>query len=237
MQPWAIIFDVDGVIADTEALNARASALMFAELYGVTVQPEDFYPFIGTGDERYVEGVAEKYGVAIDTEAAVQRRAENFFRLLQSRPLPAEPGVLELVAAARASGHVKLAIATSGRKEKQFPVIEGAGLQLAWFDAVITGDDVTRKKPDPQIYRLAAERLGLPPERCVVVEDAPVGVAAAKAAGMWCAAVTNSAPREALGEADLVLDSLAVVSVGRLEGEFFASPHRRDAGATGDRKP
>jgi HAD superfamily hydrolase (TIGR01509 family) len=220
MTPWALIFDVDGVLADTEALNARASAMMFAELYGVTVQPADFYPFIGTGDERYVEGVAEKYGVAIDTEAAVRRRAENFFKLLRTEPLPAAPGVLELITAARAAGHVKLAIATSGRKEKQFPVIEGAGLQLAWFDAVITGDDVTRKKPDPQIYRLAGERLGLPPARCVVVEDAPVGVQAARAAGMWCVAVTSSAPREALAAADLVVDSLAEVTLGRLEREL-----------------
>ena len=220
MQPWALIFDVDGVLADTEALNARASALMFAELYGVTVSPADFYPFIGTGDERYVEGVAEKYGVTIDTEAAVARRAENFFKLLATESLPAAPGVLDLVAAARASGHVKLAIATSGRQEKQFPVIEGAGLQLAWFDAVITGDDVTRKKPDPQIYRLAGERLALPPERCVVVEDAPVGVQAAKAAGMWCVAVTSSAPREELAAADLVVDSLAEVSVASLERRF-----------------
>ncbi len=221
MEPWALIFDVDGVIADTEALNARASVLMFAELYGVTVQPRDFYPFIGTGDERYVEGVAEQYGVKIDTETAVARRAENFFRLLQSEPLPAAPGVLELVAEARTSGQVRLAIATSGRQEKQFPVIEGTGLRLEWFDVVITGDDVTRKKPDPQIYQLAGERLGLPPEGCVVVEDAPVGVQAAKAAGMWCLAVTASAPREALAQADLVVDSLAEVSVRRVEHELM----------------
>ena len=217
---WALLFDVDGVLADTEALNARASAMMFAELYGVTVQPGDFYPFIGTGDERYVEGVAEQYGVQMDTEAAVNRRAENFFKLLRTEPLPAAPGVLELVAEARASGHVRLAIATSGRQAKQFPVIEGTGLRLEWFDAVITGDDVTRKKPDPQIYQLAGERLGLPPERCVVVEDAPVGVTAAKAAGMWCVAVTTSALRDALAAADLIVDSLADVSVGRLEGQF-----------------
>lgn len=223
MQPWGLIFDVDGVIADTEALNARASAMMFAELYGVIVQPADFYPFIGTGDERYVQGVAEKYGVAIDVEAAVARRAQNFFRLLASEPLPAAPGVLELVAQARACGHVKLAIATSGRKEKQFSVIEGAGLRLEWFDVVITGDAVTRKKPDPQIYRLTGERLGLPPERCVVVEDAPVGVQAAKSAGMFCLAVTTSASREALAEADWVVRSLAEVSVGTLEQRFFSS--------------
>lgn len=217
---WALIFDVDGVIADTEALNARASVLMFKQLYGVTVQPEDFRPFVGTGDERYVEGVAEKYGVRIETEAAVAKRAENFFELLRQQPLPAAPGVLELVEQARASDHVRLAIATSGRKEKQFPVIEGTGLRLEWFDAVITGDDVDRKKPDPQIYICAAERLRMPPHRCVVVEDAPVGVTAAKRAGMYCVAVTSTASPDDLREAEIVTSSLAEVTLERLEAAF-----------------
>lgn len=214
---FALVFDVDGVIADTEALNARASVAMFEQLYGVKVQPEDFRPFVGRGDERYVEGVAEKYGIKIDTQRAVQRRAENFFALLKSDPLPAAPGVLELVEAARQRPDVKLAIATSGQKAKQFPVITGTGLRLEWFDAVITGDDVTRKKPDPEIYLLAATRLGLDPAVCVVFEDAPVGVQAARAAGCRCIAVTNTVSPEELSEADIVVDSLACISLEDVE--------------------
>ncbi|MGE5532279.1 MAG: HAD family hydrolase [Bacteroidota bacterium] len=213
---WALIFDVDGVVADTEALNARASVLMFQELYGVSVQAADFQPFIGTGDERYVEGVVEQYGVQIDTQAAIDRRAENFFKLLQDEPLPAAPGVLEIVQDARQDPEVKLAIATSGQKAKQFPVIEGAGLKLEWFDAVITGDDVDRKKPDPQIYLRTAERLGLAPDRCIVFEDAPAGVEAAKAAGMACVAVMTSAPAVELQAADVVVESLAEIDLPRL---------------------
>lgn len=213
---WALILDVDGVVADTEVLNARASVLMFEELYGVTVQPKDFQPFIGHGDERYVEGVAEQYRVRIDTQAAVDRRAENFFKLLQNEPLPAAPGVLELVEAARQEPELKLAIATSGQKAKQFPVIEGTGLKLEWFDAVITGDDVDRKKPDPQIYRRTAERLGLSPDCCIVFEDAPAGVEAAKAAGMLCVAVTTSAPAEELRAADVVVQTLVEIDLPKL---------------------
>jgi len=213
---WAMIFDVDGVVADTEVLNARASVLMFRELYGTEVQPEDFRPFVGTGDERYVEGVAEKYDVRIRTAAAVERRKENFFKLLSDEPLPAMPGVIELVQAARDADDARVAIATSGNKDKQFPVIEGTGLKLAWFDAVITGDDVTRKKPDPQIYLVTAERLRVAPERCVVFEDAPAGVASATAAGMKCVAVTSSVEAEKLQEADLVVDSLATLSLDQL---------------------
>lgn len=214
---WALVLDVDGVIADTEVLNAKASVLMFRQLYGVEVQPEDFRPFVGTGDERYVEGVAEKHGVTMHTQRAVDKRAENFFALLESEPLPAAPGVMALVEEARRRPDVKLAIATSGQKAKQFPVIEGTGLNLAWFDAVITGDDVTRKKPDPQIYSLAAGKLGLPPTRCVVFEDAPVGVEAAKAAGSPCVAVTSTVEAEALEAADVVVNSLAEVSFEALE--------------------
>ena len=220
MSQWGLIFDVDGVIADTETLNARASVAMFQQLYGVTVRPEDFRPFVGTGDERYVEGVAEKYGAQIDTQAAVQRRAENFFQLLQSSPLPAAPGVLELVQAARAAPDVRLAIATSGQKAKQFPVIEGTGLRLDWFDVVITGDDIDRKKPDPQIYLRTAERLGIPAARCIVIEDAPVGVQAAKEAGMICVAVTSTVCRDALADADLIVDSLAEVTLASLAQQF-----------------
>lgn len=222
---WALVFDVDGVVADTEALNARASVMMFRQLYGVTVQPEDFRPFIGTGDERYVESVAERYGVTIDTQAAVDRRAECFFELLKSEPLPAMPGVLELVAAARGREDVRLAIATSGQQAKQFPVIEGTGLKLEWFDVVVTGDLVQRKKPDPQIYLLAAEKLGLPPVRCVVFEDAPAGVQAAKAAGCPCIAVLSSATREELVGADLIVEGLDEVGLGDVRRLLQSAGH------------
>ena len=208
-----LIFDVDGVIADTEVLNAAASVLMFEQLYSVEVQPEDFRPFVGTGDERYVEGVAEKYGVEIDTEAAVQRRADNFFKLLADQPLPAAPGVMALVTAARDDRELKLAIATSGNKDKQFPVITGTGLKLEWFDVVVTGDDITYKKPHPEIYLTTAHKLGLPPEICVVLEDAPAGVESAKSAGMPCIAVTSSVAAAQLATADLVVDSLTEVSI------------------------
>jgi HAD superfamily hydrolase (TIGR01509 family) len=213
---WAIIFDVDGVVADTETLNARASVMMFEELYDTEVQPEDFREFVGTGDERYVEGVAEKYGVEIDTEEAVERRKENFFKLQEREPLPAMPGVHRIVETARVAADVKLAIATSGNRDKQFPVIKGAGLDLEWFDVVVSGDDVTRKKPDPQIYEITAEKLGVPPKRCVVLEDAPAGVASAKAAGAVCVAVTSSVEADRLQDAVLVVDSLTEVSVATM---------------------
>ena len=99
-------------------------------------------------------------------------------------------------------------------------MIEGAGLDPDWFDAVITGEDVKRKKPDPEIYLLAARRLALPPRRCLVVEDAPAGVEAAKAAGMFCLAVLTSAPRELLAAADWIVRDFTEVDLDRLAARF-----------------
>jgi beta-phosphoglucomutase len=77
------------------------------------------------------------------------------------------------------------------------------------FEAVVTGDDVSHSKPDPEIYLIAAQRLGVPPAECLAIEDAPAGVEAAKRAGMRCLAVTNSVARDQLDMADLIVDSLA----------------------------
>ena len=85
------------------------------------------------------------------------------------------------------------------------------------MDAVVGGADVARGKPAPDTFLLAAERCGVPPERCLVIEDAPAGLAAARAAGMRCIGVTGTKPREALSDADLVVDSLTEVGVEVIE--------------------
>lgn len=208
-----LIFDVDGVIGNTEAINEVASVAVFQDLYGVAVQREDFHDFIGTGSERYLEGVAEKYGVRMDLERAVALRQANILRILREEGLAPYPGVLELIGAASRAADARLAIATSGPKAIAFPILDAAGVDRSLFDAVITGDQVTRKKPDPQIYRLAAEGLGVPAAQCVVVEDAPAGVAAAKAAGMKCIAVTTTVGPDRLAAADRIVPRLDEVSL------------------------
>jgi len=211
-----LIFDVDGVVADTESVNAAASVEVFRELCGVEVKPEDFRPFIGTGAERYVLGVAERYGVELDVAAATRLRQEKFLRVLDRDGLNPYPGVLELIAAAHEAPDVRLAIATSGNPSKQFPVLHAVGIDRTQFDVVVTGDDVTRKKPDPQIYLLTAERLDLAPSACAVIEDAPSGVAAAGAAVMYCVAVTNTVGADDLAGADRIVSSLADISLADL---------------------
>lgn len=215
---YGLLFDVDGVIADTESVNALASAEVFRTLYGAEVHPHDFRPFIGGGAERYMLGVAEKYGIPINVAEATQRREDFFLRLLHEQGLTPLPGVLDLVRQARGAVDFRLAISTSGAPTKAMPVIQAAGLNLNDFDTVVTAADIARKKPDPEIYFVTAERLGLPARQCAVIEDAPAGVTAARNAGARVIAVTNSTTAENLADADLIVESLTMVNLDTVRG-------------------
>ena len=213
-----LIFDVDGVLADTESLIAQATIEMYRELYGVQLTKADLRPFIGTGAVRYTEGPAEKLGIKIDLHKALAKRYDNFLRLLHSGDSITMPGALELIEAAAASPDWKLAIATSSPAQKARATLDVAHVPLDKFTAFVNGDMVKRKKPDPEIYVITAACLALPPGRCVVVEDAVTGVAAAKAAGMKCLAVTNSFSAKELAEANFIVDTLAEVNLATLAG-------------------
>jgi HAD superfamily hydrolase (TIGR01509 family) len=217
---YGLIFDVDGLLADTEPVVAKATIDMFRELYGCEPTVEDFLPFVGTGAVRYVEGVAEKYGVTVDIVKAVALRQDNYVALLNEATDIAFPGVHALIDAAAAAPDWKLSIATSSDKENSVPTLRAANIDPAKFNAWITGSNVTHKKPNPEIYLVASEAIGVPPERCCVVEDALVGVEAARRAGMKCLAVTNTFSQEQLADADLVVGSLAEVNLDQLRALF-----------------
>lgn len=216
---YGLIFDVDGVIADTEGVNVRASIAMFAELFGLKgIVRADFEKGLGRGAAAYVRAAAEIHGFNMtdeQVEAATTVRQEKFLAILAQEPLGPFAGVLELMQAAMGRADFRVAIATSGTREKSEAVLRSANVPYREL-VYITGSDVTRKKPDPQLFLLAAERAGIDPGVCVVIEDAPDGVAAAKAAGAKCIAVTNSTTTDKLAAADLVVDSLAEVSIHRV---------------------
>lgn len=209
----AVIFDMDGVLVDSEPLICAAACEMFREL-GVTVRPDDFVPFIGAGENRYIGGVAEKYGVAIDPEQTKNRTYALYLKLLPGR-LKVFSGARELVAACRAAGYL-CAVASSAHKIKVDANLRALALPPGSLQAVVTAEDAERRKPDPLIFLKAAERLGVSPSECTVVEDAVNGIAAAKAAGMRCVAVATSFPAEELSQADRVRPSLACVTLADL---------------------
>jgi len=209
----AVIFDMDGVLTDSEPLINAAAVAMFRER-GLRVQPEDFTPFVGTGEERYLGGVAEKYGFQIDLAAAKARTYEIYLGLVPER-LQAFPGAVELVRACKRAG-LRIALASSADRVKIEANLGKIGLPPAGWDAVVSAEDAVRKKPAPDLFLVAAHRLGVLPADCVVIEDAPNGVRAAKAAGMRCIAVAQTFPPACLDGADLVRASVADVTLSDL---------------------
>ena len=203
---------MDGVLADSEAFIAEAAIDMLAERYGVMATREDFLPFVGTGEDRFIGGVAEKYGAAIDIAADKARTYELYFQLIRGR-LKALPGAVDFVRECRARG-LRTAIATSADRRKLEANLEAIGLAEADFDATVDGLQVERKKPFPDIYLEAARRLGVRASDCLVIEDAVSGIRAAKAAGAACLALGGSYPEAELraAGADLFAVDLSKVS-------------------------
>ncbi len=211
----SVIFDMDGVLTDSEPLINAAAVAMFREK-GLEVRPEDFIPFVGAGENRYIGGVADKYGFALDIIAAKRRTYEIYLDLVPEQ-LEAFPGALALVTECRSAG-LKTAVASSADAIKIKANLSKIGLAPEAWDAIVTGEDVDRRKPEPDVFLFAARKLGMAPECCTVVEDAVNGVEAAKAAGMRCVAVAQTFPAIRLGQADLVRDSIADITIRDLTG-------------------
>jgi beta-phosphoglucomutase len=193
-----VIFDMDGVLVDSEPFIAEAAVRMFAEK-GVAVRPEDFRPFIGMGEDRFLGGVAESRGVVLDLPRDKVRTYEIYLELIQGRLEPL-PGVANFVGRCRSLG-LTLAVASSADRMKVEGNLRQIALPSGTFDAVVVGEDIIRKKPAPDIFLEAIRRLDLEPGVCLVIEDAVAGVAAAKAAGSRCLGLTTSFTTEQLKEA------------------------------------
>jgi HAD superfamily hydrolase (TIGR01509 family) len=213
---YGMIFDVDGLIGDTEPINAKVTIRILEERFGLTgVKDEDFTLGYGRGAEAYVRAGARVHGLELtdeQTHEIAEIREHRLAETIRREGLPAFPGVLDLIHAALRDGRFRLSIATSATRELSEAILTAVKVPFERM-AYVSGSDVTKKKPDPQIFLIAIERLGLPAARCVVFEDAPSGVQAAKAAGARCIAVTNTVPAVELEDADLIVDSLERVNL------------------------
>ena len=211
----AVIFDMDGVLTDSEPLINAAAVAMFQEI-GLEVRPEDFIPFIGTGENRYLGGVAEKYCFPIEISSAKKRTYEIYLELAPAQ-LRSFPGAQRMVALCREAG-LKVAVASSADRIKVTANLKIIGLPPESWDTVISGNDVQHKKPAPDIFLAAAARLQIAPSYCTVVEDTAHGIQAAKAAGMRCVVLTQTFPAEALPGADVLRPTLDEIELGDLLG-------------------
>lgn len=195
----SIIFDMDGVLCDSEGLVAESAIELFLQMHGQVVKAKDFEPFIGTGEERYLGGVAEKYSLPFKSPDHRIKLYEIYLERIKGR-LQALPGVLELVQAVRERG-LKTAVATSADRVKLDGNLEEIGLPAKQFDAAVTATDITRPKPDPEIFFKVCEYLQLEPSTCLVIEDSVHGIEAARAAGCRTLGVGHTFPTEKLAAA------------------------------------
>ena len=198
------LWDMDGVITDSGPFHLAAWQETFSRR-GFNFSKEDFTEFFGTRNDFIIRSVLGEELPQEDVASMVEEKEENFRRKIKGNIKPL-PGVMKLLHAIK-KGNFKLALASSAPKENIDLVNSELNLE-SYFDYIISGREVAKSKPSPQIYLLAAQKLGAEPKDCVVIEDSPFGVKAAKAAGMRCLAVANTHPKQALQEADRVVDSL-----------------------------
>lgn len=201
-----VIFDMDGVLVDSEEFIAKAAIKMFEEKE-VIVKNNDFLPFVGAGEDRYIGGVAEKYGVNLDIPTAKARTYAIYSEIVKGKLSPL-PGVKEFICFCKKSG-LLTALATSADKVKADVNLKEIGLDSKSFDAVVTGSMIKNKKPAPDIFIKAADLIHLPTENCLVIEDAVNGIKAAKDAGCRSLGITSSFTAEQLSQADWIAKDLA----------------------------
>jgi HAD superfamily hydrolase (TIGR01509 family) len=202
----AVLFDMDGVLLDSEAFICAAGIEMFREK-GYRVSREDFTEFTGMGENRYLGGVAEKNGIPFDLETDKARTYEIYARLVKGK-LTLLPGAREFVERCRKRG-LKIALASSADRIKVDINLEETGLRPGLFQAIVSGEDIEHKKPAPDIFVRAARLLQINPLHCLVVEDAISGVASGKAAGCRVLALTTSFRETQLSEADWITSDLS----------------------------
>ena len=210
--PIAVIFDIDGVLVDSAAAHLHSWQLLARECGGSVVTREEFDKTFGQQNRDIIPTLFGE--VSNSRMQALAERKEEIYRELIRERAPIVEGAAELVRALRQAG-VHLAVGSSGPRKNIALVLSAMGVADC-ISVVVSGEDVTRGKPDPQVFALAAELLGVPEARCVVIEDAPVGVQAARAAGARTAAVLIYHPPEAFDHADCVVARLADLSVDQL---------------------
>ncbi|NLC59264.1 MAG: HAD family phosphatase [Armatimonadetes bacterium] len=204
MQRQGVIFDLDGVLVDSSALHLESWRIVGAER-GFTMTEQLFWETFGMPN-RQIFALLFPEPLSEEEAQELSEHKEAVYRQLAAGRLQALPGAVPLLNSLRAAGF-RVALGSSTPQSNIAVILRAVGIEDC-FDAIVCGDDVTHGKPHPEVFLKAAERLHLPPECCVVVEDAVVGVQAAKAAGMRCLAVTTTHPAEKLTEADRVVDTL-----------------------------
>ena len=194
MKIKAVLFDMDGVLIDTEDLILEAAIRALRE-FGVNAVPEDFKEFVGAGENKFVGGPAIKHGTKFVPEMK-DRTYEIYAELLRDKPERVYDGVLNVISYVK--DRYSCAVCSAADFPKVKHNLNAIGVDENFFGALITGSEIEKLKPHPDIFLAGAEKLGIEPENCVVIEDSLNGIRAAKAAGMMSVAVMTYFDRKTL---------------------------------------
>jgi beta-phosphoglucomutase-like phosphatase (HAD superfamily) len=211
----AVIFDFDGVLADTERLHLAAFRRVFAARGWDLDEAAYFNRYLGYDDAGLIEAYAADHGIRLSQgqfEELLDEKSGAFRRDLDGQLL--YPGAIECVS--RLSGCFTLGIASGALRSEIETILSAAGV-LARFGAVVGADDVRATKPAPEPYLTAASRLGVDPSRCVAVEDSRWGIESARGAGMRAIGITTTSPAAALAGAHRIVSHLDEVTVAAIE--------------------
>ncbi|MDQ2792653.1 MAG: HAD-IA family hydrolase [Bacteroidota bacterium] len=211
-----VIFDMDGVIIDTEPLHHHAFLAEFAEL-GITVSAAEYATFLGKSTRNVFQVLKQRYGLAPEVEALVARKRELFNQAFdEEATLDLLPGVRVLIEDLRRHD-IQLVVASSASKATIARVFDRFGLD-PYFTHRISGEDFAESKPHPAIFLRAAELAQTPITECIVIEDAANGIAAAKAAGLYCIAYASPHSKgQNLHQADRIIRDFKELSAAEIE--------------------
>lgn len=205
----AFIFDMDGVIIDSEPLHFEVDIQVMKD-FGASITQEQLEKYVGMTNPEMWKLIREEYQLRRTVSEIIDYQLSNKIKILTAREMEPIDGIRELLADLKASG-IPVGIASSSPPVFIKAVLDKFGL-LDAFNCIVSGEEVERGKPAPDVYLKAAELLGVEPASCMVLEDARHGIAAAKAAGMQCIGFVNpNSGNQDLSAADYVVRSIAEV--------------------------
>jgi beta-phosphoglucomutase family hydrolase len=201
----AVIFDMDGVLVDSEFLHIKAEKKTFSP-YGIELSKEEINTYMGMGVKMMLKSLIQKYSLPLTREALFRIHEKNLSEIFQEE-LKMMPGVMEIISYLK-DRKIKLALASSSSLYLINLILQKMHLKSV-FDVVLSGEEVANGKPFPDIFIKTAELLNVQPDRCVVIEDSKNGVTAAKNAGMLCIGFKSPNSKDQnISRSDYIVDDL-----------------------------
>ena len=217
--PEAVIFDMDGVLIDSEPIHIGIEKQLFDKL-GIDVSETVHRSYMGASNEFMYSDLRSRFNLSESVTELIESdelfRSDYFHRL---DTIPANDGLISLLGQIKTAG-LKLAVATSSSPEIANLLLNKCGI-APFFDAIVTTSEAGKSKPSPDVYLLAAKKIGVSPEDCIVFEDSPNGLLSAKSAGMFCVVIqSDSGLIQKLSKADYLIQSFTEITLTRLTDLF-----------------